>query len=432
VSRWGTHIGSNEIPYKRRLTATNSLPTNQVINDSSKSTTVSNNMKQTENELNENNTNIMNNSDSRRYSLAPIASKDEQAELIRKQKAKLERHYRRSTQAVSYEDIKSAEATIKATLNNNSESNIHTVDSTLILSQKALQASQQQVPPLPNQPPPYINNTTLTNTAKTAFSINNYNNETTNSSGDIQSASPILSSNSVESISERDAIIAKDIETDKLLNAIEKSKGFSDVYSTTRRLRNRSQGLNQVSLFDRLNGINDSNSTSPSSFAITSSNSVNNSAPKKINKLIWNEDKLEVEFRDKDETLIEQQQLTNTTATTTASLLQTNTMDNDNSIVKRQYSVPDGRQIQTQLNIIGSKSNNIGGHSSRLKLSTNDNDNSSFNNRVNVKRSVSQVPISTSERYYPMSSSSSRLTSPNVSSNINDNKIVRFLDFYVK
>ena len=31
-------------------------------------------------------------------STAPIASKDEQAELIRKQKAKLERHFRRSTQ----------------------------------------------------------------------------------------------------------------------------------------------------------------------------------------------------------------------------------------------------------------------------------------------------------------------------------------------
>lgn len=31
-------------------------------------------------------------------SSAPVASKDEQAELIRKQKAKLERHFRRSTQ----------------------------------------------------------------------------------------------------------------------------------------------------------------------------------------------------------------------------------------------------------------------------------------------------------------------------------------------
>ena len=51
--------------------------------------------------------------DNRRYSSAPVASKDEQAELIRKQKAKLERHFRRSTTAVSYEDIKSAEATIK-------------------------------------------------------------------------------------------------------------------------------------------------------------------------------------------------------------------------------------------------------------------------------------------------------------------------------
>jgi hypothetical protein len=42
----------------------------------------------------------INNSDNnnRRYSSAPVASKDEQAELIRKQKAKLERHFRRSTQ----------------------------------------------------------------------------------------------------------------------------------------------------------------------------------------------------------------------------------------------------------------------------------------------------------------------------------------------
>lgn len=40
---------------------------------------------------------------------------------------------------------------------------------------------------------------------------------------------------------EKDTIIANDIETDKLLNAIEKSKGFSDSFSTQaqRRLRNR-------------------------------------------------------------------------------------------------------------------------------------------------------------------------------------------------
>ncbi len=36
----------------------------------------------------------------RRYSSAPVASKDEQAELIRKQKAKLERHFRRSTTVI--------------------------------------------------------------------------------------------------------------------------------------------------------------------------------------------------------------------------------------------------------------------------------------------------------------------------------------------
>ena len=62
---------------------------------------------------NETNSTDLTSPSNRRYSTAPLASKDEQAELIRKQKAKLERHFRRSTQAVSYEDIKSAEATIK-------------------------------------------------------------------------------------------------------------------------------------------------------------------------------------------------------------------------------------------------------------------------------------------------------------------------------
>jgi hypothetical protein len=47
-----------------------------------------------------------------------------------------------------------------------------------------------------------------------------------------------------ENIHERDTIIANDIETDKLLNAIEKSKGFSDSFSTTRRMRHRQNMLN--------------------------------------------------------------------------------------------------------------------------------------------------------------------------------------------
>ncbi len=44
-------------------------------------------------------------SNNRRYSSAPVASKDEQAELIRKQKAKLERHFRRSTQVNNFHKI---------------------------------------------------------------------------------------------------------------------------------------------------------------------------------------------------------------------------------------------------------------------------------------------------------------------------------------
>ena len=43
-------------------------------------------------------------------------------------------------------------------------------------------------------------------------------------------------------------ILAKDIETEKLLTAIELSKGFSDSYSTTRRARNRCVAFNPNSI----------------------------------------------------------------------------------------------------------------------------------------------------------------------------------------
>jgi hypothetical protein len=55
------------------------------LNDQAKSKNILHNLNNSEN-------------NNRRYSSAPVASKDEQAELIRKQKAKLERHFRRSTQ----------------------------------------------------------------------------------------------------------------------------------------------------------------------------------------------------------------------------------------------------------------------------------------------------------------------------------------------
>lgn len=75
--------------------------------------------------------------------------------------------------------------------------------------------------------------TASTPTASTtnATSVNTNNNST--------SATTSGAGGSTNESNEKDAIIANDIETDKLLTVIEKSKGFSDTYSTTRRLRNR-------------------------------------------------------------------------------------------------------------------------------------------------------------------------------------------------
>ena len=94
---------------------------------------------------------------------------------------------------------------------------------------------------------------------------------------------------------EKDNIIANDIETDKLLNAIEKSKGFSDTNSTTRRVRNRNYPFGPYSLnnsnSDSLTNLNSENGDNQSI------NNINNNI-KKINKLIWNEERQEVEYRD--------------------------------------------------------------------------------------------------------------------------------------
>jgi len=188
----------------------------------------------------------------RRYS--SFAPKEEQAELIRKQKAKMERHYRRSTQAVSYEDIKSAEATIKA-------SNTPT-----LLPQVSVQ-SVDSPPPLPPQPPPSLPPSSplssLSSVSSSAAAATSTPVSVPSSpyslvtKSEAQSASTATSSlgasnASVENNAEKDTIIAKDIETDKLLNIIEKSKGFSDSYST-RRNRNRSYLINNpLTSYDRV------------------------------------------------------------------------------------------------------------------------------------------------------------------------------------
>jgi hypothetical protein len=230
----------------------------------------------------------------KRYSYAPIASKDEQAELIRKQKAKLERHFRRSTQAVSYEDIKSAEATIKG--NNNSNNNTlsvltevnpnsnqdtsSSVPSTPLTTTTPFtpQQQQQQQSPSTNssnniggvsslsslfgvskkssssnlsnqaatlspihqqqQSPSHnsISSSQLQQTDSPKLSSNNYTNDLT---GSTTSTATSITTNGSNGTNET----ANDIETDKLLNIIEKSKGFLDSSSTqaanTRRLRNR-------------------------------------------------------------------------------------------------------------------------------------------------------------------------------------------------
>ena len=222
-----------------------------------------------------------------------MASKDEQAELIRKQKAKLERHFRRSTTAVSYEDIKSAEATIKSGVSTTSSANINkTEDKTPTSSPQSTntlaatfssstefnnQPPATPPPPVPIQsitqstasgvsslstlfgepikpqtyyhtPATFLSNSSITPLAQsipaTSQSSLIDSQKSMMSKAQIEltpnSTSTNVNNNNNESI-EKDNIIANDIETDKLLNVIEKSKGFSDSKSTTaiRRLRNR-------------------------------------------------------------------------------------------------------------------------------------------------------------------------------------------------
>ncbi len=191
-------------------------------------------------------------------SSAPIGSKDEQAELIRKQKAKLERHFRRSTTAVSYEDIKSAEATIKGALEPSGVSSLSTLFDKPAPAHSATINLHVSAPPAPAaQATAYLR---LDAPALTHASHN------------LQHT------------------IANDIETDKLLNAIEKSKGFSDSKSTqARRVRNKALVLEEPL-----------------------------KSGGKVQSLRWNEEKLELEVvrREREAEVERQNQAQNKTSPT--------------------------------------------------------------------------------------------------------------------
>jgi len=357
-------------------------------------------------------------SDSRRYSTAPVASKDEQAELIRKQKAKLERHFRRSTTAVSYEDIKSAEATIKGT---GSNSNLFKIE----VENPATQPQQQPSTQDPTSSPTL---TTLSLPQQTPLNLNIYNNKSSspsipavnsgvsslssifcepikqpNTSNNInshnssislslahpsnqqvtQTATPIQdsspvntannnnnqTSNTQQDHSENAHLIANDIETDKLLNVIEKSKGFSDSKSTqARRLRNKPIVLTSLA------GL--SNNTNKDDQELSAS------AKSKVQNLRWNEEKLELEVvrKEREEMLEKQNRLS--------------TESNGQQIspgfsFKRQNSGPN----------LDTNENSLGGHPGRQTHRFGPTDTPQFtpncntlNSRTNIKRSVSQVP----------------------------------------
>ena len=128
--------------------------------------------------------------------------------------------------AVSYEDIKTAEATIKASSS----------PSPLASTLSTLNTNTLPPPPLPQQPPPSLPSPTISHIALTATPI------VAPEPSPIQQQVVTNNNDSTQQTInqlDKDSIIAKDIETEKLLTAIEQSKGFSDSFSTTRRARNR-------------------------------------------------------------------------------------------------------------------------------------------------------------------------------------------------
>ena len=83
---------------------------------------------------------------------------------------------------------------------------------------------------------------------------NNNNNNNSNSNSNSNSNNNNYNNDNNTVVTEKEMnLIANDIETDKLLNAIEKSKGFSDSFSTTATRRLRNKGLT----FPTFNARND-------------------------------------------------------------------------------------------------------------------------------------------------------------------------------
>ena len=89
--------------------------------------------------------------------------------------------------------------------------------------------TEPETPPTPTTPTQQQQQNLINDTQPKTLSINNNNERGENHNTD-------------------NIILAKDIETEKLLTAIELSKGFSDSYSTTRRARNRCVAFNPNSI----------------------------------------------------------------------------------------------------------------------------------------------------------------------------------------
>ncbi len=162
----------------------------------------------------------------------------------------------------------------------------------------------------------------LTNNNVSSINSSSGINQTNSSNSSTGLTSQIATLTNTNDSNENNAmIIANDIETDKLLNVIEKSKGFQDSKSTTaRRLRNKPIALTSLAgIINNNNNYNNADETS-------NSNLQGNNNMKKINKLIWNQEKLEVEYRDKEE---EEEEMTTLNSSNTTDQQQFGTPSNN-------------------------------------------------------------------------------------------------------
>ena len=234
--------------------------------------------------------------------------------------------------AVSYEDIKSAEATIKGTSNTSGNTSLSQQSSIIETPTTPNDSFNLTLSPLTNLSTTNVITNSLSNPPSAQIAPIHGVSSLSSLFGESikQTPSPVSTSSNVPVTStqrqtsltssqtestpttqnpaeqtDKDVIIANDIETDKLLNVIEKSKGFSDSKSTTaiRRQRNRLAHLVTLTLPLYNYNINFYYYQIWQSSSSFDENSSTNANGKKINKLIWNQDRLEVEYRDKEEEL---------------------------------------------------------------------------------------------------------------------------------